>query len=142
MRSVATVLLLLTIASDAFQLNPAPGSKRYTWLRESEKKHGRIALLAIPALASIALTTGENPLPFLNAQSAPAQVAFYSLVGALESVNLERLDEGFTLKDNAIPGRVLPVSNATIARFEGLEDAAGRIAMLAVVGGSLAIFGT
>lgn len=127
----AFVVCTLFASVDAFTLVPTPGTPRYTWLREAEKKHGRVALLAAPSLAVIALATGQDPVPWLNAQPVATQLVFYSLAGGAEAFNLRRLDKGFKLKPGEVPGRLLPVTNATVANLEGLEDGAGRIAMLA-----------
>ena len=119
-------LLCCAASTVALQLSPA----RLDWLREAEKKHGRVAMAALPALATIASVTGEDPLPWLNSQPAASQLVFYSAAGLLETVNLKRFGKGFTLKPGETPGRVIPFLNAS-ENLQFVEDVSGRVAMLA-----------
>lgn len=123
--------VILLLATTAFQFTPTPGTSEYAWLREAEKKHSRVALLAVPALATIAVSTGQDPVPWLNEQPITTQLIFYSAAGLIESINLRRFDKGFTLKQGEIPGRVLPVTPPA-KTLDAFEDASGRVAMLAV----------
>ena len=99
------------------------------WLREAEKKHGRVALLAVPSLATIAMATGNDPVPWLNSQPIETQIVFYSTAGLLESFNLRRFDKGFRLKDDEEPGKLLDRIQVS-TEVNSLEDNAGRVAML------------
>lgn len=141
MRVVANLLLLIVGFASSLQMSPTKGTKDYAWLREAEKKHSRVALLALPTLAAISIVTGEDPVPWLNSQPASDQIAVYSVAAMLESVNLRRMDKGFTLKDGEEPGKILPVTNVPDG-LDGLEDALGRVAMLmatsALIGSALA----
>jgi hypothetical protein len=112
-------------ASRALKL-PSPVGE--SWAREAEKKHGRVAMVAVPTLLAIHMATGEDPVRFLNAQPASTQLTFYALAGTLESLNLRRFDRGFALKPDAEPGKLLPVDAP--AQWRRAEDQAGRVAML------------
>ena len=115
----------------SFSLGPAPGTREFDWLREAEKKHARVAMIAAPSLATIALATGDDPVPWLNQQPAMTQLLFYSTAGLLESLNLRRFDPGFKLRVGETPGRLLDTApNRT--NLDVLEDNVGRLAMLGV----------
>lgn len=116
-----TVLVLHT-----FQLPATP------WLREAEKKHERVALLALPSLGVIAAATGEDPVPWLSHQPVDTQLVFFSTAALVEAASLRRFEKGFRLKDSVVPG-VWGARNAT-PWMEELEDGAGRVAMLATTG--------
>ena len=118
-------------ATAAFNIAPSPGTKEFTWLREAEKKHSRVALLAAPTLATIAMVTGDDPVPWLNSQPLTDQLIFYSVAGCLESFNLMRFDKGFTLKEGEEPGRLLPI-RSDLKTLDAIEDTTGRVAMVAV----------
>lgn len=118
-------LLCCAASTVALQVSPA----RLDWLREAEKKHGRVAMVAVPALATIASVTGEDPVPWLNSQPAASQLVFYSAAGLLETLNLKRLGKGFTLKAGQTPGAVIPFVNAS-ENLQFVEDVTGRVAML------------
>lgn len=130
-RHMLSPALIFATVNAAIAFNPQPNlsPKRLAWLQEAEKKHTRVALLALPSLATIALTTGEDPVRWLNTQSALDQLVFYSVAGILESFNLRRLDKGFTLKEGESPGRLLPGDTPAL---DAIENGAGRIAMLIV----------
>lgn len=104
------------------------------WMREAEKKHGRVAMLSLPTLAAISMANhGMDPGPWLNAQPVSTQLVFYSTAGLLESANLRRFGKGFTLKEGETPGQLwgesLPPSS-----LETVEDWSGRVGMLASAG--------
>lgn len=122
-------LLCLAVAAMAASYGVTVSRARLDWLREAEKKHGRVALVALPVLASIASSTGEDPVPWLNSQPAATQLVFYSSAGLLETLNLKRFDKGFTLKAGEVPGKVIPFLNAS-ERIHAIEDLSGRAAML------------
>ena len=120
-------------SASASGLNVAPmtGTKDYMWRREAEKKHARVALLAAPSLAIIAVATGDDPCMWLNSQPLSTQLPFYGTAALLEILNLRRIDEGFTLKDGEVPGRLLPIKS-DISTLETIEDNLGRLAMIGV----------
>ena len=125
-------LLLSMVASSCDGFTLPPGIDK-SWVREAEKKHSRVAILAVPTLAGIyAATGGSDPIQWLNHQDAAAQISFYSVAGVLESVNLRRLGPGFRLRKGEEPGKVLPVKASVT--WHALEDATGRIAMLTAAG--------
>ena len=122
-------LVLLSLAPSC-ALRPPPRVPRHdSWFREAERKHGRVAMLAVPSLAAIALATGDDPVPWLNTQPVPTQIYFDAAAGLLETANLRRIERGFQLKDGEIPGKLLPVANVPPA-LQSVEDTVGRVAML------------
>lgn len=122
-----TVLLLLASAS-AYRLTP--GTSRFDWYREAEKKHARVALLAAPSLAILSAVT-PHPVQWLNEQPVETQLTFYSVAAVLETVNLRRIERGIKLRDGETPGRVFPFLPEPSETLDALEDGAGRVAMLA-----------
>ncbi len=123
-------IVMLAVSCSAFQMPLSTVTpKRYKWFEEAEKKHGRVALLAVPTLYAIQSATGGDPIPWLNAQPYAVQTLFYTVAACAETLNLKRLDKGFTLKDDEIPGKLIasvqpsPVLNT-------IENGAGRVAML------------
>ena len=123
-------LAFVLIASAGLTVTPSP---RNLWLQEAEKKHGRVAMLSIPALTAISMANhGMDPGPWLNSQPAATQLIFYSTAGAFESFNLKRLGKGFTLTEGEVPGKLW---NATApAGLEQVENFVGRAAMLGSAG--------
>lgn len=119
------IFALLLSSVSAFHLSPG-------WIKEAEKKHARVALLAAPSLALIALATGDDPTGWLNAQPLSTQIPFYGTATMLETLNLRRFDKGFTLKEGEIPGKLLPIDASET--LEGMEDNLGRLAMIGVTG--------
>ena len=118
------LLLVLTTAS-AFSI-PTTTSP---WVREAEKKHGRVAMLAVPSLALLAmLNDGADPVPWLNAQPESTQLVFYASAAALESLNLRRFEDLFALKPGEEPGKLLPVEASET--WHNAEDYVGRVSML------------
>ena len=128
MRTLSLFLFFGTCT--AFTPTPQPFSKG--WVKEAEKKHSRVALLAVPSLMTIAAMTGEDPVPFLNHQPVTTQLLFYTTAGILESFNLKRFDKGFRLKDGEEPGKLLPLKASE--ELQNIEDWAGRLAMLVATG--------
>ena len=126
---IAFLMFASSVAAFSFPSVPKVDTPQYKWLQEAEKKHGRAALVAAPSLAIIAMATGEDPVPWLNHQPAATQLTFYSVVGILESFNLRRIDQGFTLKSDEKPGRLLPI-RSDLPGLNKTEDYAGRVAML------------
>ena len=100
------------------------------FVRDSEKKHGRVALLALPTLATIYAVAGENPVPYLSKQPVSTQIEFFSGMALLESLSLSRFGPNFSLKEGVVPGNFPPLALPN-KPSDDFEDAAGRIAMLA-----------
>ena len=125
------LLTCTVLLSSAYTLSPPPTPPpiHSSWMQEAEKKHGRVAMLALPALAAISMANGGvDPVPWLNAQPVSTQLVFYSVASALETVNLKRLDAGFKLKDGEVPGQLWKVSFPP--ELGVLEDVTGRAAMI------------
>lgn len=124
------ILFTLFACTHAFKVNPT----LLTWMKEAEKKHSRAAMIALPSLALIAMTNGQDPVPWLNSQPISTQLSFYSAIGALESLNLKRIKSGITLKEGEVPGKVFPWVKTPTPTLEFLEDTVGRTAMILVTG--------
>lgn len=127
LRAIAVLWLASVHALRPSPLRHVPSAD---FVREAEKKHGRVALLAVPALATIAATTGENPVTFLSAQPVATQAGFFSACGAIEALTLARLGPKFTLRNGVTPGKFLPDDASVSDHADALETAAGRVAML------------
>lgn len=127
-------LFLCVLVSSCSAFTPAGLRKPFSdsWIKEAEKKHSRVALLAVPSLVSIAAVTGDDPIQFLNNQPVTSQLVFYSVAGVLETLNLRRIDEGFKLKDGEEPGKLLPFEASS--KLNSAEDWSGRVAMLIAAG--------
>lgn len=119
----------LALASAYLPLTPNGGTPSLGFLKEAEKKHARVAMLALPTLGAIAAATGDNPLPFLSHQDESVQLAFFSLAGVLEGFTFARLGPNFSLQPGVAPGRYLDVLYDAAA--ESVEVNVGRAAMLA-----------
>ena len=130
-------ILLLSGSVSAFTPPRGPPVRMYSgntipteeFVRDAEKKHGRVALLALPTLGAIAQLTGENPVTYLSNQPVNTQLEFFAIAAAFESLTLRRLGPQFSLKKNVVPGNIYPFSPN--AKLDTLEDWAGRCAMLA-----------
>lgn len=129
---VSLFLWTLSIsATSGFVTLPTPSSPQGKWLREAEKKHARAALVALPVLTGLSTVT-PDPVSWLNSQPASTQLLFYAGAAVLETWNLRRLDKGFALKEDELPGNVLGCREAPT--LDVLEDIAGRSAMMVVFG--------
>lgn len=132
MRAIIATLMFVTI--HGLKMSPTTPKKSivdYKWLLEAEKKHGRVAMIAVPTLARIAMTTGTDPVTWLNHQPIESQLIFYSVSGILETFNLRRFGKGFTLKEDETPGKLFKGATTPSLGLEFVENNAGRIAMLA-----------
>ena len=127
-RALLCVVLSPTMAFTSPKL---PAVVSSNWLREAEKKHSRVALLAVPSLLAIRAATGDDPVGWLNQQPVASQLIFYATAGILESYNLRRFD-GLDLKADQLPGKLLPFEAS--AEWHAAEDGAGRAAMLLATG--------
>tara|TARA_A100001015_G_scaffold302058_1_gene389793 strand:+ start:368 stop:790 length:423 start_codon:yes stop_codon:yes gene_type:complete len=128
----AVTLILSFAACNAFTTPTALKPFSRGWVKEAEKKHSRVALVAVPSLMTIAAMTGEDPVQFLNNQPAATQLIFYSTAGLLETLNLKRFDKGFNLKEGEEPGKLLPIQASET--IQSVEDWAGRLAMVMAAG--------
>jgi hypothetical protein len=111
--------------------------QRLAWMREAEKKHARVALVALPSLAVLGAAGVEHPVNWLNSQPAETQLYFYSVAAVLESLNLRRFGPGLTLKDTEIPGKLFGDREPS-AVADAFEDTLGRAAMVMVAGAIVA----
>ena len=130
MRAIIATLMFMTAHGLTFPpVSPKKGVVNDKWLLEAEKKHGRVAMLALPALAQIAMTTNTDPVIWLNHQPIASQLIFFSVAGVFEAFNLRRFGKGFTLKEDESPGKLF--KGTPSRRLDFVENNAGRVAMLA-----------
>ena len=126
------MLALATLALAYLPLTPHGGVPSDAFVREAEIKHGRVAMLAVPALAAIGAATGDDPVRFLSQQPLEVQAAVFAGAGTLEGVTFARLGPRFSLKEGVVPGKLWDVPHTAAAARA--EDLAGRLAMLAAAG--------
>jgi hypothetical protein len=121
--------LLLVVAGlvhGGFQLSPK-------YLREVEKKHGRVALLALPTLAALSATGHVPATSWLASQPTDLQAIFFSSAAVVEAgATLPRFKERLELRDSVEPGRFFDLGPGS-PELNKLEDAGGRVAMGATV---------
>ena len=128
-RQVATLILVCALTHGASALRVSSA-----WKKEAEKKHGRVAMLAVPALVALGASGVEEPVRWLSQQSVDAQAEFFSAVGVLEAATgLPRLGYNFTIKDGVDPGVYPPLGPAS-PPSDRVETLLGRIAMLVAAG--------
>ena len=121
-------MLAALLALAYLPLTPNGGVPSAAFVRDAEIKHGRVALLALPALAAVA-ATGADPVRYLSMQPVPAQLAFFAAAGTLEGVTFARLGPAFSLREDVVPGQLWDVPHPPALAHA--EDVAGRAAMLA-----------
>lgn len=109
---------------------PLPSAE---FVREAEKKHERVALLALPSLWAISALTGDpDPASYLQRQPGATQLYFFSLSALVEGVfTLPRIGENFSLKEGITPGQLFGAKPPE-ANLDALEDVLGRSAMVVV----------
>ena len=123
MRPVTTLLCCVA----AYRLPPQVPSPEY--VRDSEIKHGRVALLAVATLAALS-TVDPEPVSYLARQPVDTQLTLFALSGVAEAASsFPRLGPRFSLKRGVHPGNFVPMPLGSPWLAE-LEDVAGRIAML------------
>jgi len=110
-----------------------PRLGRLAFVRDAEKKHGRLATMAVPALTWIYEELGDaDPVTFLSRAPHDTQVLFFATAALLEAATLSRLDgrTPWTLRTDIRPGHFppLPLSENSTANF--IEDGIGRVSML------------
>ena len=127
------VLALLATLSTASAFAPAPRGPRVrtpptpAYVRDAERKHGRVALLALPTLLALS-TVDPDPASYLARQPVDTQLLFFSVAGILEAASLPRLGPRYALRVS--PGNYPPLK--PMPALDAAEDAAGRAAMLGV----------
>ena len=103
------------------------------FVRDAEKKHGRVAMLAIASLAALS-TVDADPVSWLSRQPVDAQLAFFSLSGVAEAAStFPRLGPRYSLREGVHPGNFAPFPLGPPG-VDALEDAVGRAAMLVAAG--------
>lgn len=103
------------------------------WLKEAEKKHSRVALLALPTLFALKHAGVEDPPSFLASQPIATQIDFFSAAGLLEAgVSLPRLRNWFELRPDFEPGNITgDVIKTDLAKaLDKAETGLGRLAMI------------
>lgn len=126
MHRLGTMLLLHACTANAasLQLDGA-------YLRETEKKHARVAMLAVPALLVLGAQGVDAPVSWLSHQPLDAQLEFFSAAGVLEAwATLPRYQARLRLKDTVEPGNFLPAAWRVPEPLDRAEDMVGRAAML------------
>ena len=108
-----------------------------TWLKEAEKKHSRVALLALPTLFALKQSGVADPVTFLSSQPLSTQVDFFAASAILEAgVSLPRFTNFFELKSELEPGNIVRSSNSEIESQRALdrtETGLGRLAMMCTI---------
>lgn len=78
-------------------------------MKDAEIKHGRVALVSGAVLASLASAGIDHPTAALSQFPIDAQLVFFSAIGILEAATyLPRLSSKFSLRDDAVPGVLIP----------------------------------
>lgn len=133
MRTIQSLFLLLS-TSHAFVVPQPPYSKipSDAFVRDTEIKHGRVALVSGAVLATLASTGIEHPTAALSQCPIDTQLVFFSAIGMAEAATyLPRLSSMFSLRDDAVPGELIPRVTAE-SWLTSLELNVTRIAMLVV----------
>jgi hypothetical protein len=129
--ATCTVLLMLLLDhSSAYGLKKLLCKVDQSFVRESEFKHARVALLAAPTLALLGATGVEEPTAWLSSQPYDVQTTFFAVAGLVETTSIARLGPRFSLKPDLVPGNYF--SNRSVDAT--VELTAGRAAMLAAAG--------
>ena len=103
------------------------------FLLDAEKKHARVALLALPTLVALGASGIDTPTSWLASQAASTQLEFFAGAGAVEAAcSLPRFKERFELRDNVEPGRFFGLGPGS-DELNAAEDLAGRAAMMATI---------
>jgi hypothetical protein len=67
-----------------------------TWLKAAEKKHSRVALLALPTLFALTQSGIDDPVSFLSSQPVSTHIDFFTISGILEAgISLPRFKNFF-----------------------------------------------
>ena len=106
----ASVFLLLWRSSDALRITSRPIPSQ-AFVRDAEKKHARVAMLAVPTLMALSSQEGNmaHAVSWLSHQPMNEQLAFFSTAAIVEAAaTLPRLGPRFTLKEGVLPGNLRP----------------------------------
>lgn len=126
-RAVTSLLLALLVTP------PTASALRVeaSFLREAEKKHARVAMLALPTLLALQAAGVDSPAGWLASQPVDTQIDFFSGAGVVESaLTLPRYRKGFRLREGVYPGGIFRTEEAPPAA-DLAEDLVGRASMLA-----------
>ena len=99
------------------------------WSVEAEKKHGRVAMVALASLVTLQSAGIDEPVRWLSQQPTDTQLVFFSQAAALESLSLRRLAGFARLRPEVEAGRFWPLGPGSKG-VNAAEDWAGRAAML------------
>ena len=115
----------------AFRRNKIPTQE---FIEDAEKKHARVAMLALPTLIALS-TIDPEPTSWLARQPIDVQLSVFSYAGILEAAfTFPRLGPMFSLKPDAIPGNIppfpLPPDTKLGDAADTLEDLTGRACMI------------
>lgn len=133
-----TILPLLLLASTSYAFTVPPSQSRPTvpsdaFVQDAEIKHGRTALVSGAVLAVLASNGFEHPTAVLAQCSVDTQLAFFSAVGLAEAATyLPRLSSMFSLREDAVPGELIPRVTAE-PWLRAAELNVSRVGMLAVL---------
>lgn len=123
-----TVFALIACVT-AFDVQLAPNNK---WVQDAEKKHARVAMLALPTLNFLASAT-DTPVRWLSEQPLSMQLEFFALAGILEAgVSLPRLQGMFELKKAETPGVFGSLGMYSSEGIDFVETTIGRASMALV----------
>ena len=107
------------------------------WLKEAEKKHSRVALLALPTLFALKQNGATDPVTFLSSQTLSTQVNFFAMSGFLEAgVSLPRFRNYFELKPGLEPGNIVQRNSSDTKiemELDRVETGLGRLAMVSTI---------
>lgn len=115
--------------SSAYRVSNLFSRASPNFVRESELKHARVALVAVPTLGIMSTMGIDEPVTWLSTQPLDTQLAFFSTAALIESTSISRLGPNFSLKDGVVPGNYFN-NNTTSIDVEGVELVSGRMAML------------
>lgn len=136
MGTIQTLCLFVSI-SHAYMVPPRIPSQSQkipsdAFVTDAEIKHGRIALVSGAVLATLASVGIEHPTAALSQCSIDTQLDFFSAIGIAEAATyIPRLSSMFSLRDDAVPGKLIPGVNARPG-LTRIELNVSRSAMLAV----------
>lgn len=135
MRTIYPFFLLVTI-SHAFVVPPPPTVPKIpsdAFVRDAEIKHGRVAMVSGTVLASLTAAGIDHPTAALSHCPVDAQVLFFSAIGIAEAATyLPRLSSMFSLRDDAVPGELIPRVTAE-PWLSRMELNVSRVAMITVL---------
>lgn len=135
MRTIHAILVTIVSTSCAFVTPPPPSRRKIpsdAFVTDAEIKHGRVALVSGAMLAALASAGIEHPTVALSQCSIDTQLEFFSAIGLAEAATyLPRLSSMFSLRDDAVPGKLIPMVKAE-TWLTKTELNVTRVAMLVV----------